>query len=434
MRNSRTPHVGETGRPHSRKRITIATALAIAAAGVAFGIWIASSQDPAGPVASEGELLPTCTATILVTVGGSDETRPSGGTGLPTTNSPTMNQLADDLKPYGTSQDQVDYVAESIGDDLRGQFLGATYSQSVAQGKQQLINKLYLLRHHCPNTKIAVAGYSQGAQVVRETYAGLSGSDPADQALLHHTYAIALFGDPHHRPGDVINVEPETAQAPGALWPSYPPLPDNMLGRLRSWCLPMDPICTGFSKVKLALCVPFSPYCPHLHYKDAVTHDTAAWIATMLHLTTTALPSTTPPVTPSHVTPTAPTTTPVPTPSTPTAVTASTPTPLPPPIQTNPADIPPQTDPGQLPVPDTAQTLGSPNFERYCQQQGTKYAQKRYPNTWGWRCSPSSVAGSGLRVGDEDVSVDDACSLQYGDGAKSHYRSYTDPYSWFCWR
>jgi hypothetical protein len=348
-----------------------------------------------------------------------------------------MNRLAADLVQYGTSKRQVDYGAQSIQDDLQGQFKDATYSQSVAQGKQQLINALYLLRHQCPDTKIAVAGYSQGAQVVRETYAELSGANAADDALLHHTYAIALFGDPHHRPGDPVNVEPETTHENGALW-AYPPLPDNLLGRLRSWCLPGDPICTGFSKIKLAMCVPLSR-CPHLRYAETATQDAADWMAAMMHLTATAAPpSTSPPSTPQATPSAKPAPSPPPTSHTPAASSpvAVTPAshPVPPPLQEDPADVPPRSDPGQQPLPATARELGSPDLGMYCQHQGSLYAQQRYSNTWGWRCSPSPVHASGRRVGDEDVSVDDACSLQYGDGARSHYRSFDDPTSWFCWR
>jgi hypothetical protein len=93
---------------------------------------------------------------------------------------------------------------------------------------------------------------------------------------------------------------------------------------------------------------------------------------------------------------------------------------------------PPATDPGQIPLPAGARTLGGIDLDRYCGQWGL-HAKVRYPVAWGWRCSTSTVDAAGLRVGDQDISVDDACAQQYQANAKSHYRDYADPYSWFCW-
>jgi hypothetical protein len=76
--------------------------------------------------------------------------------------------------------------------------------------------------------------------------------------------------------------------------------------------------------------------------------------------------------------------------------------------------------------------LGAVNLEEYCQRWGM-HAVLRFPNTWGWRCSQSQAPGDGERFGDQDISVTDACAQQYGNGATSHYRNYSDSNSWFCW-
>jgi hypothetical protein len=116
----------------------------------------------------------------------------------------------------------------------------------------------------------------------------------------------------------------------------------------------------------------------------------------------------------------------------PTAAASSQPT-APPPVS---GDIPPSTDPGQSPslLPTGATILGPVNLERYCQDGWGMHAVLRFPNTWGWRCSPSPVPASGERLGDQDISVADACTQQYGNNAKSHYRVYVHPSSWFCYR
>jgi hypothetical protein len=52
----------------------------------------------------------------------------------------------------------------------------------------------------------------------------------------------------------------------------------------------------------------------------------------------------------------------------------------------------------------------------------------------GLRPTAGPAAASGNRLGDQNINVLEACVQQYGSGAASHYRDYTDPYSWFCYR
>jgi Ig-like domain from next to BRCA1 gene/Cutinase len=110
---------------------------------------------------------------------------------------------------------------------------------------------------------------------------------------------------------------------------------------------------------------------------------------------------------------------------------------VPPPVVAAPPVVPdegpPATDPGQDDPPAGARHLGPVDLDRYCGRGWGMHAVIRYPVAWGWRCSASPVAAAGLRQGDQDVSVDDACAQQYSAGARSHYRSYSDPNSWFCW-
>jgi hypothetical protein len=100
----------------------------------------------------------------------------------------------------------------------------------------------------------------------------------------------------------------------------------------------------------------------------------------------------------------------------------------------SPGDEPPLADPGQDPVPAGADELGGVDLNKYCANGWNMYAVLRFQNAWGWRCSTSPVPASGLRAGDQNVDADEACTAQYGSGAKSHYRRYADPNSWFCWR
>ena len=96
-------------------------------------------------------------------------------------------------------------------------------------------------------------------------------------------------------------------------------------------------------------------------------------------------------------------------------------------------DVPPASDPGQIPLPPGSTVVGRPNLGQYCASLGDMHAVLRYPVTWGWRCSASAVRARGERAGDLDIDVTEACTQQYGANAISHYRDYNDPYSWYCY-
>jgi hypothetical protein len=113
---------------------------------------------------------------------------------------------------------------------------------------------------------------------------------------------------------------------------------------------------------------------------------------------------------------------------------STSPDPAPAPQPTIDPHAPPPTDPGQSPLPATYTTLGGVGLEAYCWKGWSYHAVLRYPNAWGWRCAPSATQHDGWQQGDQDISVDDACSQQHGTEAHSHYASYQDPLSWFCWR
>jgi hypothetical protein len=102
----------------------------------------------------------------------------------------------------------------------------------------------------------------------------------------------------------------------------------------------------------------------------------------------------------------------------------------PPPVA---GDLPPASDPGQLPLPSGSTVLGRPNLGQYCASFDDMHAVLRYPVTWGWRCSASAVPARGERAGDQDIDVAEACIQQYGANAISHDRDYSDPYSWYCY-
>ncbi|KOS17221.1 Cutinase [Escovopsis weberi] len=102
------------------------------------------------------------------------------------------------------------FVARSIQENLGRRTLavkGLTYPASVVDyltGSKPngvlLANMINTTIAQCPNTKIVVGGYSQGAMVVHNAAAAL------DAATMAHVSAVVLFGDPYsHQP--VANID-----------------------------------------------------------------------------------------------------------------------------------------------------------------------------------------------------------------------------------
>jgi Cutinase/von Willebrand factor type A domain len=121
------------------------------------------------------------------------------------------------------------------------------YYESVKDGVAELTGYLHEKISACPNQKIIVGGYSQGAQVVGETLWKLSVEERE-----HITY-VALFGDPKYnaksvgnpfKSGNWVRGNNLYLQS-GILGPrnNYKPTGITKMG---SWCDLTDPVCTGW--------------------------------------------------------------------------------------------------------------------------------------------------------------------------------------------
>ncbi|HWO61362.1 MAG TPA: cutinase family protein [Umezawaea sp.] len=78
------------------------------------------------------------------------------------------------------------------------------YASSSAQGVTALKAQLTARVQQCPNQKIVLAGYSQGAHVVLDVLGGGGGlglgaaTPPIAPAVANRVTAVATFGDPRH--------------------------------------------------------------------------------------------------------------------------------------------------------------------------------------------------------------------------------------------
>ena len=158
---------------------------------------------------------------------------------------------------YGATDYGSDYVL-SVNDGI--QKLDAIFSHDIAQ---------------CQNTYVALAGYSQGAQVVGDEYLSLPAVEKSRVA------AVVMIGDPKFNPDqpivDVGDYNPLLSGIYQFIVPNMRVVPKVYQPSVRSYCRKGDPIC-NYSKVNASHCVPLAP-CPHAHYEStSLLKDAANFI------------------------------------------------------------------------------------------------------------------------------------------------------------
>ena len=128
----------------------------------------------------------TCSAVHVITARASNETPGEGRT------SALVDQIVAQSKEAVT-RSAVAYPATLTG-----------YANSSAAGVTALKAQLTAQAQACPDQKIILAGYSQGAHVVLDVLGGGGGgalgelTDPLDSAIADHVSAVVTFADPRH--------------------------------------------------------------------------------------------------------------------------------------------------------------------------------------------------------------------------------------------
>jgi hypothetical protein len=118
------------------------------------------------------------------------------------------------------------------------------YPDSVATGGNDGASDITHLAVRCPNTKIVVVGYSQGAEVARRVLARLNPSAGG------HVAAAVLMGDPTFRAGEagIVRVG-GTANGRGISWALHPStitaIQPRYAGRVITDCHDNDLVCRG---------------------------------------------------------------------------------------------------------------------------------------------------------------------------------------------
>jgi acetylxylan esterase len=228
----------------SRRFLTTTVVGAVAAAGLAASV---AGAMPAGATASTA----SCAAVHIIVARASTEAAGDGVIGALAT------LIQGDVNAT-VSQEAVVYPASLTN-----------YASSVAQGDSAMAKDVENAVSACPNEKIVLLGYSQGAQVVGDVLAGGGGgslgaqSAPIPSADAAKVIAAIQFGDPRHQP-NLASIDLGTDPGAQGIFPVVAGQSRaGFSAILRSWCDTGDPFCAGGANLNA-----------HLQYTQK--YDTAA--------------------------------------------------------------------------------------------------------------------------------------------------------------
>ncbi|KAI1505853.1 carbohydrate esterase family 5 protein [Biscogniauxia marginata] len=195
-------------------------------------------------------------------------------------------------EPYPGRQGKlVDAICEGLGsgcdyeDIVFDNALETEYCSAVEAGRVAGRKQIAAYNDRCPDTKLVVSGYSQGAQVVGDILGGgggtffqgctINSSDGLDPVPGSKIAAALLFGDTRHTGGQSYNV---LGGAPdNGLFPrSGDQLAglNKFSGVLRSYCQAEDPICARGNTVA-----------DHLNYFDVFSDAAGEWVKSVVDVT-----------------------------------------------------------------------------------------------------------------------------------------------------
>jgi cutinase len=126
---------------------------------------------------------------------------------------------------------------------------------AAANGANDASKHVQQMANNCPNTRVVLGGYSQGAAVIDIVTAaplpGLGFRQPLPAEAAEHVAAVALFGNPSARAGGLMSV-----------------LTPNFDGKTIDLCNTGDPICSNGNQWKA-----------HLGYVPGLTNRAAGFVA-----------------------------------------------------------------------------------------------------------------------------------------------------------
>jgi len=157
-----------------------------------FGACLAGEPDPTTEAADQPAT--TCADVAIITARASTEAAGEGITGN------LVTQI------INTSNQNVSRASVSYPATLNN------YNSSSLQGINALKTQLTTEVTNCPNEKIVLLGYSQGAHVVLDVLGGGQGGSlgtatpPIASNISSHVTVVATFGDPRHVPNQAFDL------------------------------------------------------------------------------------------------------------------------------------------------------------------------------------------------------------------------------------
>ncbi|GAA1614236.1 cutinase family protein [Actinoplanes couchii] len=127
------------------------------------------------------------------------------------------------------------------------------YAPSVAAGIEAATKQLTDEATDCPNTKIVMMGYSQGAHVIGDVLAGtgraagFTRSAPVSADISDKVVAVVLMGDPRHVPGEAFNAG--TSRTAGLFARGDDASLDAFADRTQSYCDTGDTFCASGASI-----------------------------------------------------------------------------------------------------------------------------------------------------------------------------------------
>jgi acetylxylan esterase len=128
------------------------------------------------------------------------------------------------------------------------------YNSSSLQGINALKSQLTTEVTNCPNEKIVLAGYSQGAHVVLDVLGGGQGGSlgtatpPIASNISSHVTAVVTFGDPRHVTNQSFDLGTATRNGRFPRSATQLQVLSGFASRINAWCDANDTFCaSGFS-------------------------------------------------------------------------------------------------------------------------------------------------------------------------------------------
>ncbi|KAF4973948.1 hypothetical protein FZEAL_9095 [Fusarium zealandicum] len=177
---------------------------------------------------------------------------------------------------YGATE----YLVRGIKDQIDGSDYEAieypasdrdpSYFESVAQGVRLIKYAVGNYTKECPDSKVALFGYSQGAQITSNTVCGmpviwalyggfdhlkeqfnevLELSRPMPEETFDNVVSVVLFGDPTHRDGAPYNHGNSTGS--GLFWRDDISGCKALGSRMRSYCTAGDQFCAVGTEISV---------------------------------------------------------------------------------------------------------------------------------------------------------------------------------------